>query len=275
MYLDEAMRQPDKIQFQQAMIKEVEAQTENGNWRIISRKDVPKGEPVLPSVWAMRRKRKIATQEVYKWKARLNIHGGKQEYGLNYWETYSPVVTWATVRLILILVILNKWASRQVDFVLAFPQADIECPLYMEIPRGFHSEGSRKKNCLLLEKNIYGQRQAGRVWNQYLDEGLVARGFRQSKIDMCLYYRGKVALLFYVDDGIFIGPTQQDIDEAYKSLTEPVLSETGEILHRAFIMTDEGDLSDYLGVKIEKLPNGTIKVTQPHLIQSVLNDLTV
>ena len=101
MYLDEAMRQPDKVQFQQAMIKEVETHTENGHWKIISRQDVPKGEPVLPSVWAMRRKRRIATQEVYKWKARLNLHGGKQEYGLNYWETYSPVVTWTTVRLIL------------------------------------------------------------------------------------------------------------------------------------------------------------------------------
>jgi Reverse transcriptase (RNA-dependent DNA polymerase) len=168
---------------------------------------------------------------------------------------------------------MNKWASRQVDFVLAFPQVDIECPLYMEIPRGFHSERSRKKNCLLLKKNVYGQRQAGRVWNQYLHDGLVAHGFKQSKIDMCLYYRGRVALLFFVDDGIFLGPRQSDIDEAYKILTEPILAKNGDIVHRTFVMMDEGDLSDYLGVKIESLPNGTIKVTQPHLIQSVLNDL--
>jgi Reverse transcriptase (RNA-dependent DNA polymerase) len=82
----------------------------------------------------MRRKRHIATQEVYKWKVRLNLHGGKQEYELNFWETYSPVVSWVTVHLMLIIVTLNKWASHQVDFVLAFLQADIECPLYMEIP---------------------------------------------------------------------------------------------------------------------------------------------
>jgi Reverse transcriptase (RNA-dependent DNA polymerase) len=163
MYFDEAMQQPDRAQVQEARIKEVQTHTENGHWTIISRDEVPSGDPVLPSVWAMRRKRRIATQEVYKWKARLNLHRGKQEYGLNYWETYSPVVTWATVRLILVLVLLNKWATRQVDFVLAYPQADIKVPLYMEIPCGFTSEGSRKKNCLLLEKNIYGQRQAGRV----------------------------------------------------------------------------------------------------------------
>jgi Reverse transcriptase (RNA-dependent DNA polymerase) len=231
MYLDEAMKQPDRIQFQEAMIKEVQSQADNDNWKVVSKETVPVGTPILLAVWAMRRKRRIATGEVYKWKARLNLHGGKQEYGLNYWETYSPVVTWTTVRLFLVLVLLNKWVSRQVDFVLAYPQADIECPLYMEIPRGFQSEGSRKKNCLMLEKNIYGQKQAGHVWNQYLHDGLVARGFTQSKIDMCLYYRGQVALLFYVDDGIFLAPRQADIDEAYAALTKPVVAQNGAVVH--------------------------------------------
>ena len=273
MYLDEALKQPDRKEFQKAMIDEVKSHTDNDHWKIVSRASVPPGTPILPAVWAMRRKQRIATQEVYKWKARLNLHGGKQEYGLNYWETYSPVITWTTVRLFLVLSLLNKWATRQVDFVLAFPQADIEVPMYMEIPRGFHHEGSRKTHCLLLEKNIYGQRQAGRVWNQYLHDGLVARGFKQSKIDMCLYYRKRVALLFFVDDGIFCAPTQGEIDEAYKALTEPILSQKGEVLHRAFVMTDEGNLSDYLGVEIKELPNGCIKLSQPHMIQSVLNDL--
>ena len=81
-------------------------------------------------------------------------------------------------------------------------------------------------------------------------------------------------MLFFVDDGIFLGPKQSDIDEAYKVLTAPIMTSNGaEVLHRAFVMTDEGDLSDYLGVKIETLKNGTIKVSQPHLIQSVLDDL--
>ena len=128
----------------------------------------------------------------------------------------------ATARHMLILVTHNKWASCQVDFVLAFPQADIECPLYMEIPRGFKSKGSSKKNCLFLKKNVYGQCQAGRVLNQYLHDGLIVRGFKQSKIDMCLYYQNRVALLFYVDDGIFLGPNQSDIDEAYKILSAPI-----------------------------------------------------
>jgi hypothetical protein len=261
------MKEPDSRKFEQAMVDEVEAHTKNGHWVVVRRSDVPAGTKVLPSVWAMKRKRRIATNEAYKWKARLNLHGGKQEHGVNYWETYAPVIAWSTIRLFLILTLLNGWSSRQVDFVLAYPQADIECTLYMEIPRGFKFQGSRSTHCLELKKNLYGQKQAGRVWNEYLHDGLLARGFVQSRVDMCLYYRGKVALMIYTDDGIFVGPTDQDINEAYKCLTEPI----GE--HRAFKMTDEGDLSDYLGVKVEKLPNGTIKLSQPHLIQQVLNDL--
>jgi hypothetical protein len=56
---------------------------------------------------------------VYKWKARLNLHGGKQEYGLNFWETYSPVVTWATVRMMLILVTLNYRYRRSATSAVA------------------------------------------------------------------------------------------------------------------------------------------------------------
>ena len=58
-------------------------------------------------------------------------------------------------------------------------------------------------------------------------------------------------------------------------MSRPYVKEAGkeEVTHRAFNMTDEGDLSDYLGVKIEQLPNGTIKLSQPHLIQQILDDL--
>ena len=90
----------------------------------------------------MKRKRHIATQEVYKWKARLTIHGGWQEFGVNCGETYLPVVNWYSIRLYLILSILAGMYTQQNDFVLAFPQAPLEMPLYMEIPQCFEFAGS-------------------------------------------------------------------------------------------------------------------------------------
>jgi hypothetical protein len=63
---------------------------------------------VLPTVWAMRRKRRFISREVYKWKARLNEHGGKQQKGVNYWETYAAALRWSSIRFFLIQAILNK-----------------------------------------------------------------------------------------------------------------------------------------------------------------------
>jgi hypothetical protein len=146
--------------------------------------------------------------------------------------------------------------------------------MFMEVPQGFNVDGARGDYCLRLEKNLYGQKQAGRVWNQYLHDGLVARGFVQSDVDMCVYYRKSVVLMVYVDDGIFIGPKQADIDEAYKLLAQQFTDKNG-LSHRAYIMTDEGELADYLGVRIDRLPNGLIKLSQPHLIQQILNDLNM
>jgi hypothetical protein len=75
----------------------MQSHTANKNWEIVQRSQIPPKHTVLPAVWAMRRKRDIATQEVYKWKARLNAHGGKQTQRLNYWETYAPVASWASI----------------------------------------------------------------------------------------------------------------------------------------------------------------------------------
>ena len=117
MYLDEAMAAPDSKQFREAMAKEVESHEDWQHWELVSKASLPPDTEILPAVWAFRRKRRITTQEVYKWKARLNLHGGKQTKGVNFWETYSPVVGWSTIRLFLVMTLLNNWESRQVDFV--------------------------------------------------------------------------------------------------------------------------------------------------------------
>jgi hypothetical protein len=77
------------------------------------------------------------------------------------------------------LAIINNWNTRQIDFVLAYPQAGIERELYMKLPADFSIEGlslaeEDKKNYVLkLEKNLYGQKQAGRVCYQHLSKKLI------------------------------------------------------------------------------------------------------
>ena len=112
---------------------------------MIPKHATPEGEKVMDAVWAMKRKRNKLPGEVYKWKARLNLHGGQQEFGIHYEETYAPVVSWPTIRMLLLLVLNNGWHSKQIDFVLAYPQAPIERDLYMKLPDGIktkHGDGN-------------------------------------------------------------------------------------------------------------------------------------
>jgi len=128
LYLQEAQAADDWPQFREAMAKEIESHKEMDHWELARRDALPPKTKVLPAVWAMRQKRRISTQEVYKWKAWINLHGGRQTKDVNYWETYSSVVGWSTIRMFLILMLVNKRQSKQIDFVLAFPQAPI-CPV--------------------------------------------------------------------------------------------------------------------------------------------------
>ena len=264
MYMHQAMKQEDKSEFVKAMKKEVDDQTKNGNFSIVERDSIPKGKTILNAVWQMRRKRDIKTRKIKKYKARLNIDGSKMRKGIDYDDTYAPVATWRTIRLILSLAAAHNWHTRQLDYVLAFPQAPVERELYMEIPKGFDvSEGNPKDYLLKIHRNIYGQKQAGRVWNQYLVEKLTNEiGFVQSKVDECLFYKGNVMYALYTDDSILAGPDKGEVDEIINLMKKAKLD-----------ITDEGNVEDFLGVNIVRREDGSVKLSQPHLIKQILSDL--
>ena len=225
---------------------------------------MPKNKSVLKAVWQMRRKRDIKTRTVKKYKARLNIDGSRMKRGIDYDETYAPVASWKTIRLLLTLALSNNWHTRQLDYVLAFPQAPVERDLYMEIPKGFTlDEGKSADYVLQIHRNIYGQKQAGRVWNQYLVNKLIKElGFKQSKVDECLFYRGSVLYALYTDDSILVGPDKSEIDNIIRDMTKVGLK-----------ITDEGTLEDFLGVNITKRSDGSFELKQPHLVDQILEDL--
>lgn len=266
LYLHQAMKEPDWDEFRKAMDIEINGQSQNNNWEVVRRNQVPEGAQIVPAVWALRRKRRIKTQEVYKWKARLNVDGSKQIKGVSFWETYSPVVAWPVVRLLLALVLIMNWHSMQIDFVQAYPQAPAETDLlYIEIPKGYEIEGAKKGEFVLkIKQNVYGQRQAGRVWNLFLVEKLMSIGFERSKVDDCIFYRGNVIYALYVDDSIITGPSKDEIDQVVKDMRSTGLE-----------LTIEGDLADFLGVNIDRKDDGSIHLTQPHLINSILKDLNM
>jgi hypothetical protein len=264
MYMHQAMQEPDKKQFVEAMKKEVRDQFENGNFTVMHKSKLPKGATVLPAVWQMKRKRDIKTQRVKKHKARLNIDGSRMKKGIHYDETYAPVASWNSIRLLLTMTAVHKWHTKQLDFVLAFPQAPVDRDIYMKIPKGFElDQGDPNDYVLQLHKNVYGQKQAGRVWNKYLVNKLVKElRFVQSKTDECVFYRGSTMYVLYTDDSILAGPDKAEINQIIKEMQKVKLN-----------ITVEGDLEDFLGINIDRRKDGTINLTQPHLIDQILKDL--
>ncbi len=94
----------------EAVIKEINGHIDNNHWKLIPRTEVLEGTEVIPSVWAMQHKHNLTMGRVAKHKARLNLHGGKQEFGTNYYETYAPVVTWFAIQFCIVFGILFNWA---------------------------------------------------------------------------------------------------------------------------------------------------------------------
>ena len=93
LYWDQAMKAHDRDKFIEAVQIELDGHEKMGNYEPIPLNEVPAGTKLLDMVWSMRRKRRINTQELYKWKSRLNARGGQQDHGVHYWDTYAPVVT--------------------------------------------------------------------------------------------------------------------------------------------------------------------------------------
>ena len=90
MYYHQAMQQDYDAEFAKAVVEEVDGHTKNNHWTLVKLSFVPKGIGVVPYVWYMQSKRNLTTGKITKYKARLNINGGKQEFGVNYYERYYP-----------------------------------------------------------------------------------------------------------------------------------------------------------------------------------------
>ena len=97
LYYHEALQALDRDNFIQAMQKEVQDHEEREHWELIPQSEVSERTIILPAVWSMKHKCRIKTNSIYKWKACLNVHGGKQVKDVHYWETYSPVVKWSSI----------------------------------------------------------------------------------------------------------------------------------------------------------------------------------
>ena len=187
-------------------------------WTIVPRAEaVANGKRIIKSTWAFRQKRTPDGVPTKK-KARLCVRGDTMKKDVDYFESYSPVVQWSSVRLMLILSIVHGLDTRQVDYVNAFAQADLDKEVYLEIPQGFQHQNDLP--CVLkLHKSLYGMNDAPLMFFELLKKNLLSVGFKQlGDIDPCLFVHKNAICLTYVDDCLWFGKDGASLDSLIKEM---------------------------------------------------------
>ncbi len=127
-----------------------------------------------------------------------------------------------TVRFILLLARMYKLESKAIDFVLAFPQADLDVDIWMYLPIGFQVDTENESKCYILKlnKSLYGLKQVSLNWFEKLKQGLIDHGFHPSAIDPCLYFEKEMIIITDVDDCIIISNSMKDINTFVKFMKD-------------------------------------------------------
>ncbi|GKA66783.1 ribonuclease H-like domain-containing protein [Tanacetum coccineum] len=237
-----------------AMYDEYNALVKNGTWLLVPR---PGDVNMVRSMWLFKHKFH-ADGTLSRYKARLVANGSSQQLGVDFDETFSPVVKPATIRTVLSLAVSRKWPIHQLDVKNAFLNGDLSETVYMHQPPGFVDARFPNHVCR-LQRSLYGLKQAPRAWFQRFAGYATRAGFYHSRCDSSLFIcrqGSQVAyLLIYVDDIILTASSPALLQQIIDSL------------HNEFDMTDLGALNYFLGISADRNSTGLFLSQRKYALQ--------
>ena len=210
--------------------------------------------------------RKLDSQgRVLRYKVRLVAQGFTQRPGIDYDQTYSPVMDTVSFRYLLALAIQFSLKMYLLDVVTAYLHGNLDTKLHLRPPPGFLKTipipKPGKFTGLRICKALYGLKQSGRAWYHHLCNFLIAQGFIHNNTLPCVFTYtsevGFVILAVYVDDLNILG-------------TPELCKYAQDILTKNFDMKYLGQTSYCLGLQIHYVPNGGIFLHQQAYVQKIL-----
>ncbi|OMO97681.1 Reverse transcriptase, RNA-dependent DNA polymerase [Corchorus capsularis] len=230
--VSQAIKKPE---WREAMTAEFNSLVNNGIWTLVP---PCTSQNVVGNKWVYRIKRK-PDGSIDRFKARLVVNGFHQRPGLDFTDTFSPMIKPTTIRTVLCIALSSGWSLKQLDDDNAFLQGTLTDEVYMTQPPGFEDKDNPSHVCK-LQKAIYGLKQAQRAWDQELSTFLLQYGFTNSTADASLFvYKSGSDLIYflvYVVDLIVTGNNQHFVEQFLAQLS-----------HR-FSLKDLGSLN-FLGVE--------------------------
>ncbi|KAH9781043.1 retrovirus-related pol polyprotein from transposon RE2 [Citrus sinensis] len=209
----------------------------NETWTLVPAESATK---IVGNKWVFRVKYN-PDGSVPKYKARLVAKGFHQTYGVDFFETFSPVVKPCTIRIILSLTVMNHWTIRQLDVNNAFLNGVLNEEVFMHQPEGFIDSQHPTYVCK-LNKALCGLKQAPRGWYDRLKGSLLQWGFQSSKSYTSLFLKHTgsdiLVILIYVDDILVIGSSSAQIERIIT------------LLGYEFALKDLGDFICFLGLEV-------------------------
>lgn len=253
--VSEALSRPDSDEWRKAMLEELNSFEENNTWELT---DVPEQGTIVECKWVYKIKCDSENRKTYR--ARLVAKGFSQKEGIDYTETFAPVVRFSTLRLLIALAVKLGMSISHLDVKTAFLNGFLEENVYMCQPEGFLIAGSEHKVCK-LKKAVYGLKQSSRAWNTRIDDYLIKLGYIKSKYEPCVYIKKENSLLtivaLYVDDFFIFSNDNQNLQLLKEKLS------------LAFKIKDLGKAKECLGVRI-KYDKDKISLDQEHYVDLIL-----
>ncbi|CAH2091010.1 unnamed protein product [Euphydryas editha] len=253
---NDAMVSTNKAEWECAMKEEYNSLIKNGAWTLVDR---PFNRNVIKSKWVFKVKQD-ASGNFDKFKARLVARGFSQKPGVDFDKTFSPVVRHSTLRILFNLANEKDMDIDHIDVTTAFLNGSLQEEIYMEQPPGFEIDNN--KVCM-LQKSIYGLKQASRVWNETVHKLLTTHGYSQTRCEPCVYVKRNntksTILALYVDD-FYIFSNCNSEKEALISF-----------LKSNFEIKNLGSIKDCLGISVHRdRDRGTIILKQSAYIRRLL-----
>jgi transposase InsO family protein len=254
----EAVESSESEQWNAAIGSELKSLLKNETYDVVT---IPTDQHVIGCKWVFKRKLN-EFGEVSRYKARLVALGYRQIEGIDYDQTFSPVVRIASLRLLIALAAHHGLSLHQFDVVTAFLNGDLKENVYMkQIPGLVLPTGM----CLKLKKSLYGLKQSPRTWNETIGSYLLSKGFLKSAADSCIY-------LYKHDDKSFtiLGLYVDDIPCAVKPCN---LNWLTKLLQDKFETEYIGILRFIIGVQVEyDIHSKTVFLHQTKFAREILKE---
>lgn len=259
MTMEEAMCSSEAPQWKEAVQDEYNSFITNECWTLV---DLPKGQKPIKCKWVFSKKKGL-NGELLKYKARLVAKGYTQKYGIDYHETFSPVVRYSSIRILLALAAQNAMLVEHLDVKTAFLNGNLEEDVYMEQPEGFIKENNNIR-VYKLKKAIYGLKQSAKSWYEKINDVLTNKlKFKRLSSEPCVYIYNHdnetMIISLYVDD-ILLFSSKSSHEKEY--IKKQLMSE--------FQMKDLGQAHHILGMRVARTDDGSYTLDQKNYIKKIL-----